>query len=159
MSTDQRMKTFPFLKWLTARYLELEKKTIPHACKLIDIVNKNSKKLAKVQLAGSLNQIEIEIEKVIEHNLFEYFSSRDKKTLFSVAYNKEQLKLSDHFFCPETKKEMIVLSEIETGNRLTISAENLSTNDNLICQISSKDAKKVGFLSGIEYMKRCFKAT
>lgn len=154
MLKNQRISIFNLVKWLTDRYIELEKKTLPNACKLLDLVERDNKQLAKIQLAGSLNEIEIDPEKIIEHNLFEYFSSADKKRLFSAVYKNEKLKVADHYFCQHAEKEMIVLTDTLSGNKKTLPAEMISINNDLINKINSKDANKIGFLSGLEYSRR-----
>lgn len=153
MINNQRISIFNVIKWLTERYVELEKETLPNACKLIGIVEKNNKRLVKVQLAGLLNEIEINPEKIIENNLFEYFSTADKKKLFSIVHNNS-LKISDQYFCYCSKKEMIVLTDKLSGNKKTLSVEMLSTNDDLISQLTSNDANRIGFLSGLEYSRK-----
>ncbi|HLB42983.1 MAG TPA: hypothetical protein VJN02_09100 [Gammaproteobacteria bacterium] len=152
----QRTSILNFIRWLTESYIKLEKKTLPNPCKLIGTTNKNDKLFVQIQLAGQSHLIEVEPEKIINQNLFEYFSSRDKKELFLMVYNKERLKLSDQFYNPETNEEMIVLTNLLTGNKMTISASDISIRSDLINQINSKDTNKIGFISGMEYIKKCF---
>lgn len=156
MLKDQRSSILNFIKWVAEGYIRLEKKTLPNPCKLIGVTNRNNKLLAQIQLAGQSHLIEVEPEKIIDQNLFEYFSSRDKKQLFLMVYNKERFKLSDRFYYQKTGKEIVVLTDFVTGDKMTISASDLSVRSDLISQINSKDANKIGFISGMEYIKKCF---
>ncbi|TAK76901.1 MAG: hypothetical protein EPO11_03450 [Gammaproteobacteria bacterium] len=149
-----RIAIFGLVKWLAEKYIELEKQTLPHPCKLNDILYRDNKPFAQVQFSGQSHEVEIELTLIIEKNLFEYFSSEDKKTLFSSIYQKENLQLADYYHCHETEKEIIVLAHKETGHRMTLPLEIAAINNNLIEQISSNDANRIGFLSGIAYAKK-----
>lgn len=153
MSKDQRMPIFFFVKWLAERYMELEKKTLPYAFKLTGVNESNNKRLIKVQFAGTLHEQEIELEKLIDSNLFEYFHPQEKKILFSIFYDKERLNIVDQYFCATSNKEIFVLRNKITGNRTTISAEELSISKNLIAQLNPKEAKKIGYSAGTQYSK------
>jgi len=157
MSKSHRMPLFGFVKWLSNSYIELEKKTLPNACRLIGIITRNNTQLVQVQFSGQSHKIEIDPKKIIELNLFEYFSSVDKKKLFSLVYKQEQLILTDRYYCHESNNEMLVLTDISTGNKMTISAEMASANEPLIKKINSSDANKIGFLAGMNYIKKYFK--
>lgn len=150
----QKISIFTAFKWLSEKYIELEKKTIPYSCKLGAAINKNNKQFIEIIFSGQSHAIIINAEKVIEQNLFEYFSPEDKKRIFSMVYKKEKLKLSDQYLCHETGKELIVLTDLLTNNRMTISVELSSVSMDLIDKLNSRDANKIGFLSGLEYIKK-----
>jgi hypothetical protein len=156
MEKSQGTTIFSFIKWLAERYIQLERRTLPNPCKLVNVISKNNNHLVQIQLSGQSHVIEIDPKKIIEQNLFEYFSSQDKKKLFSIVYLKNQLILSDKYLCQDSNKEMVVLTDIITGNKITISAEMASLNGALISQINSKDANKIGFIAGMEFTKKYF---
>ncbi len=156
MPENQKISIFGAIKWLTNRYVQLEKRTLPYHCKIIVFVNRSGKKLAQVQFAGHSHILEMDPQKLIDENLFEYFSPPDKKLIFLAVYNKERLKLTDRYYCQEKKQEMVVLTDVTTGNKMTLSVETVASSINLIEQISPKDANKIGFMSGVSFIKNIF---
>lgn len=150
MTMNQKTSIFSFVKWLSTKYIELEKKTIPNPFKLSGVIEKNNRKYIKVEFSGQAHAIEIEPEVVVEKNIFEYFSAEDKKRIFSLVYNKENFKLSDKYTCDKTNRNMVILTEISTGHKMTLPAENICLDDNLLKQINSKDANIIGYISGTE---------
>lgn len=147
---------FNWINWLTNKYVELERKTLPFPCKLQNIIKKEKKKFAQIQIAGQVHFLEVEVTSLIQKNLFEFFSPQDKKILFESVYHKENFYLSDYFYSSELEKEMVVLTEKLSGRKLTITVECASINNELIEQISSSDANKIGYLAGLETAKKNF---
>ena len=143
-----------FVIWLTEKYIELEKRTLPYPCKLTGTLFTPTEKLVQIQFSGQSHEIKINIESIIEKNLFEYFSPQDKKLLFAIAHNKERLILSDRFSCPDSNTELVTLTDIATGNKKTMTAYLACIDNNIICQMNAKDAKNLGFLAGIEQGKK-----
>jgi hypothetical protein len=82
MKKSQNNAIITFVKWLTEKYIELEKRTLPYPCKLIGIKYNQNQKLIQIQFSGQSHAIEVNIDIIIEKNLFEYFSPQDKKTPF-----------------------------------------------------------------------------
>ena len=123
---------------------------------MISVLSKYNKQVVQVQLPGQAHVIEISPEKIIEENLFEYFSTQDKKTMFSIVFNKNKLKVSDTYYCRDAGKEMLVLTDAINGDKMTIPASLLSLDFHLLEQVSPKEANKIGFLSGVEYAKNLF---
>lgn len=156
MPENHKLSIFTAIKWLTERYIQLEKRTLPYHCKVIGFIDRSGKKLAQVQFAGHSHIIDVDPQKLIDENLFEYFSPSDKKFIFSAVYNKERLKLTDRYYCQEKKVEMVVLTDVTTGNKMTLSAETVSSSMDLIEQINPKDANKIGFMSGVSFIKSIF---
>lgn len=156
---NQRNTIIAFAKWLGKKYIELEKEVLPNTCKIAKIINHGVDQYVLVQFSGQSHTIEIDPKKIIELNLFEYFSSEDKKLLFSMVYNHYQLKLSDQYYCKNTNREMISLTDMLTKNKLTIPAETVSVNSEIIDKINSHDAIRIGFLAGMDYLKSLHKKT
>jgi len=132
----------------------LEKKALPYPCKLIKIIEKQSELLAQIQFSGQSHVLEVDPKKIIDENLFQYFSPLDIKQLFEITYHKSQLVLSDTFFCQETNSEMLTFTNVITKNKITVTAENASLDKNLIKNISSLDAHKIGCIWGMEFIKK-----
>lgn len=154
--TKHQANFFNFINWLTQKYIKLEKQTLPYPCKVIKVISKNNQKIVQIQLAGQSHIIEADSRKIIEENLFQYFSPTDIKKLFELAYDKRQLTFSDQYYCEETKKEMLVFTD-PAGNKISLAAQAVSFDEEFIKNINSADAHRVGFISGIEYIKKIFR--
>ena len=156
MSKVKKIPFISFFNWVTEKYIELEKKSLPYPCKLIETIFKNNIPFVVVQISGQSHVIEIDPEKLIEYNLFEYFSTTDKKQIFYLANQKKYLRLSDTYSCNHTNQTIAVFTDTRTEKKISASIETLSMDNSIINQINSKDAYKIGFLSGIEHAKRLF---
>lgn len=156
MIKNQRISIFRFFKWVSEKYAQLERETLPNICKIIGITNNKNSQLVKIQFSGQSLVLEINPIKLIELNLFEYFSTQDKKLLFSLVY-KKNLQISDSYYCKTTEKEMIILTDTISRNRLTLPVDAVSSNKILIDQLNPRDAQKIGFISGMNYIKNLFK--
>lgn len=165
MSKNRNINIFYLLKWLSEQYIQLERKILPYPFKLGCISDdnyfsiKNGITHANVELSGQKDTFEIELSKIIEQNLFEYFSPKDKKQIFYAYYNKERFKLTDYYFCRENRTEMAILTDIATGNKKEVPAELVIDSDEFLEQLSRKDIKKLSFLSAMGHVKKIFKST
>ena len=163
MQKPQKVNLFQIFKWLSERYIQLEKQTLAYPCRLSYFdnnklfISKKGKVFVKIEFSGQKEIVDAELSQIIEQNLFEYFSPTDKKKIFSSYYNTEQFKLTDSYYCQEKKTEMAVLTEILTGHIITQPAYLISENEILLNQLSSKDIKKLSFLSASEHFKMLFK--
>lgn len=153
MLKKQTASIFSFVKWLTSKYVELERDTLPYPCKLLGIITKDGTQVASIQFSGQSHTIEVPVSTIVDKNFFEFFSPHHKKQLFENVYSKIKLKLTDQFFCCTTNKQMITLTDIASDNKMTIPIEVASTNSNIVNQLNSTDANRIGFAAGIEYLK------
>lgn len=145
-----------FVRWLSGKYIELERKTLPYPCKLAGFTYKKNVCYAQVQFSGQSHFVEIAPEIIIEKNLFEYFSPNDKKLIFYRVYAHKNLTLSDQYRCPNTDEEMVVLTDKITNGKLTLPVSRLSIDQNLLNQMEPVDSNRICFLSGIEFIKQFF---
>lgn len=157
MARRSTITIFALIKWFKNYYVSLEKDVLPFPCKLVGFTQKNGETFVKIEFSGQINTIEIEIKKIIKENLFEHFSPQDKKLMFQAFYkNEEQFQLTDHYYCRETKAEMVILTETLTGNKLTLPASAISDSNKFDEQVTKKDLKRISYISGVEYIKKIF---
>lgn len=153
MLKEQKSTVFSFFKWMANQYIQLERKTLPYTCKFGGLLQRSGNVFVIVEFSGQLNTIEIELSKLVEENLFEFFCPDDKKKIFSAFYNSDRFKLSGRYYCRERKIEMVVLTEILTGNNMTLPAHMVSDNDKMIELLSRKDVKSVCATSAVEFTR------
>lgn len=153
MLGTQLASFFTLFKWMAEQYLQLERKVLPYSCKVTAFIERNNQKLVQIQFSGHNHTLEIDIQKLINENLFEYFSPTDKKSIFSAFYQKTLLKMTETYRCPKSESEMIVFTNINTGNKLTCSASDFRPGNELFNQIDQKDAFKIGYISGIDHVR------
>lgn len=146
-----------FFKWITEHYIQLERKTLPYLCKFSGFTEKDGKVFAKVEFSGQFAAQEVELEKIIEQNLFEYFSPIDKKRLFQAFHNKDRYKLTDRYLCHDKKIEMVVLTDVITNHQITFPAHMIVSDNELIERISRQDVKRISFISAMDFFKNLFK--
>ncbi len=154
--TNEPYSFLKIFRWFIEKYLQLEKSVLPFPCKLVNISGTYPKKLAQVQFTGHTHVIEIEVKQIINENLFEYFSAEDKKKLFAAVYERDRLKLAERHFCNYEKKEMAVLADIETGEKIEIPIDTLSANPELIELMHPVEANRIGFIAGLQKFASAF---
>lgn len=147
MSFSQKNTLANFFSWLSHTYITLERKAIPYPCKLIDMRYFMNDIYLEIQYSGLTDKIELNITKVIEQNIFEYFSPSDKKKIFQLAYNKTKLTLTDKYTCPTSGKDMFVLTDLIKQNKMTVDAEQVIKNENILNKLDPKSAYRIGSIS------------
>jgi hypothetical protein len=143
-------KVSEYCAFLAKAYINLERKSLSaYPCKLNKFSTKKGIKRAHVGIIGQNVDIKIPITTLVADNAFEYFSPEDKKNIFREAFkHSEKYKLAEQYFCEITNQEMFVLQDTTTERFLVRSAFEISTNNEIIQEISSKSANIIGFVAG-----------
>ena len=162
MSKNHHINVFDFLKWIAGYYLQLEKKTIPYPCKLGRFENnsflciKQNKLIVRVEFSGQINILDLQLNELMEAELFEYFSPQDKKKLFKEYLNQERYRLSNTYFCKDKQTDLIVLEDRYTGSKKTWEASEIQKDAGMLNNLSKKDISKITFLAASSYFKKIF---
>lgn len=147
MGKNEKISFANFIIWISNAYKSLERRAIPYPCKLTGIKLKAGITYLEIQYSGLTDNIELDINKVVEQNIFEYFSPADKKKIFYYLYNYNFLSMTDSFKCPETGKDLVVLTECITKNKMTLEASCISKDRSLLDKIDSNSACRIGGIS------------
>lgn len=132
------------LAWLGQYYLSLEKQALGYPCRINKMLPNNS---VRVQFSGQIDTIDVEIQKIIDTNLFEYFSPSDKKLIFFKNFNKQQFKVVGHY-SDEKNTAMVLIEDLWTSEKIAIPASSLTSNNIAINKLSPGDANIIGFIAG-----------
>ncbi len=80
-----------------------------------------------------------------------------KTKLFSAFYNKERFKLAESYQCYQNNTSMIVLKNLETGEKSASPVSIIANDEELIEQMSPRDIKKISFISAMDHFKQLIK--
>lgn len=153
MSHNTKISFFTWAKWIRDKYVNLEKQTIPHAFKYLSTREVDNKQIILIGFSGQTHTIELPLKQIIKNNLFEYFSSADKKLLFSLLHKNEKYLLSEVYKCQMSDKYLVVLTEIKSGHNMTLYAQEVSQNSELVERLSPKNINIISFLAGTDSQK------
>jgi len=156
------MKTAPiinYVKWVIEQVYELKNNSTPtFYYKIIDHLIYDNKEELVIQIAGKNAFIKIDPKELIkDESMLRGFSPLDVRTITYLAcQNKNPVKktkllysIVEQFFSLKGKKEMFNL-KTDDGLQIIKSAQDISSNAELINQLSSEDAHRIGFVSGTE---------
>ncbi|MCW5589860.1 MAG: hypothetical protein KIT27_09390 [Legionellales bacterium] len=134
-------------------YKNLEKKTIPHACRICDHNIKiiDNEIFVTVEFTGQMTTATLKLSTLITHNFFELFSSGDKKKLFELQHNPifytiQYIHTTNHLLTLE-------IVNVNTRQLYYFRPSEILTQPQLIHYMSCEDIKQITALSVIEKLK------
>lgn len=145
-----------YIAWLSKKYNELLQETQnTEFYRIVEIKNYSYDNCKiRVHVVGTDKTIELSPKDIIADDaLIEGFAKKDIRTISYYAckeINKPTLKIVSHSFSDRLKKIIFFLKNAKTNEQIEDTASNISLNKEMIMQLSSEDAHRIGYLCGNE---------
>ena len=140
-----------FFKNIFQSYNRLEQQALPNLCKIDGedhscFLKRNGEIFVKIIYSGNLNKIDASLDEILSGDFFEYFSSDDKKRLFSFYNNQESIQLKSSFYDYINGETKIFLEDIISGEKTEKTASEVMKDEKIQGQMSKKDIKKITWI-------------